>query len=150
LVAVERALTELDRVPYPFERGRALLALGSLRRQAQQKGSARAALKEALTVFEQLGARLWAGKAQGELARISGRRPAPLQLTDTEQRVAALAAQGRSNREIAAALYMGVSTVEAHLSHVYRKLGVRRVGLAAVLANPPDEVANTMDVARQT
>ena len=44
--------------------------------------------------------------------------------------MAELAAQGRTNREIAAELFMGVSTVEAHLSHVYRKLGVRRAGLA--------------------
>jgi DNA-binding CsgD family transcriptional regulator len=47
--------------------------------------------------------------------------------------VAELAAQGRTNREIAAELYMGLSTVESHLSHVYRKLGVRRAGLAARL-----------------
>jgi DNA-binding CsgD family transcriptional regulator len=73
-----------------------------------------------------------------------------VQLADTEQRVAVLAAQGRSNREIAATLNMGVSTMEAHLSHIYRKLGVRRVGLAAVLANPSDQAANTMGEARQT
>jgi DNA-binding CsgD family transcriptional regulator len=47
-------------------------------------------------------------------------------LSETQERVAALAAQGRSNRQIAAELYVSVRTVEAHLSHVYRKLGVRR------------------------
>ena len=56
-----------------------------------------------------------------------------VQLTDTERQVAALASEGRTNKEIAAALYMGVSTVEAHLSRVYRKLGVRRAELSAWL-----------------
>ena len=55
--------------------------------------------------------------------------------------MATLAAEGRSNREIAAELFMGVSTVEAHLSHVYRKLGVRRAGLASRLAIPVEGLA---------
>ena len=108
--ATTRALTALDGFTFPFERGRGLLALGSVRRQAQQKGPARAALDEATSTFETLGARLWTDKARGELRRISGRRPADLQLTQTEHQVAVLAAQGRSNREIAASLHMGVST----------------------------------------
>ena len=111
-----------------------------MRRQAQQKKAAREALEQALAIFEELGARLWADKARGELKRISGRRGASDGLTETERRVAELAAQGRSNKEIAAELYMGVSTVEMHLSRVYRKLGVRRAGLAARLATV-DETA---------
>jgi ATP/maltotriose-dependent transcriptional regulator MalT len=138
VAAAERALAELSRCAYPLERGRALLALGSARRQAQQRRPAHATLEEALTVFEHLGARLWAEKARGELRRISGRRSPAVELTETEQRVAALAAGGRSNREIAAALYMGVSTVEAHLSRVYRKLGVRRAELGTRLPTTPE------------
>ena len=125
------------------------MAPGTIRRQAQQKGPARAALEQAVAIFEDLGARLWAARARGELARISGRRPAAEQLTSTEHRVATLAAHGRSNREIAAELYMGVSTVEAHLSAVYRKLGVRRAELGTWLASR-DEAAKPVAIAPHT
>ena len=129
--AFERALAELDGQPFPLERGRTLLCLGMVRRQAQQKKASRQALEQALAIFEDLGARLWAERARAELRRISGRAPASDELTETERRVAELAARGRSNKEIAAELFMGLSTVEAHLSRVYRKLGIRsRAGLA--------------------
>jgi DNA-binding CsgD family transcriptional regulator len=137
--ALERSLVEAE--AFPLERARTLLALGTVRRQAQQRRGAREALEQALAVFEDLGARLWAEKARGELSRISGRAPASEELTETERRVAKLAARGRSNKEIAAELFMGVSTVEAHLSRVYRKLGVRRAELAARLAEPVESVA---------
>jgi DNA-binding CsgD family transcriptional regulator len=131
--AVESQLLEQPEPPWRFERARTLLCLGIVRRQAQQKRPARQALEEALAIFAELGARLWAEKARGELRRISGRRPAEVELTETERRVAELAARDRTNKEIAAELFMGVSTVEAHLSHVYRKLGVRRAELARSL-----------------
>jgi DNA-binding CsgD family transcriptional regulator len=138
--AFERALVDSER--FPLERARTLLCLGTVRRQAQQKKAARKALEEALAIFEELGAPLWAEKARAELARISGRAPASDDLTGTERRVAGLAAQGHTNKQIAAELYMGLSTVESHLSHVYRKLGVRRAGLAARLAAPQGAPAN--------
>jgi len=122
--AFERALDKLEGCS-PLERGRTLLSLGVVRRQAQQKKAARGALEQALVIFEELGAQLWAEKTRTELRRISGRRPADEELTETERRVAELAAQGRTNKEIAAELFMGISTVEAHLSRIYRKLGIR-------------------------
>jgi DNA-binding NarL/FixJ family response regulator len=135
VAAARSALDELEGYAYPFERARVLLALGSALRSSHQKAPARATLEEALTIFEGLGARLWAEKARVELLRISGRRAAaPDDLTDAERAVAELAGNGHSNKQIAASLHMAVSTVEAHLSRVYRKLDVHRAELATRLA----------------
>jgi|SoiMethySBSTD1v2_1073268.scaffolds.fasta_scaffold27606_5 DNA-binding CsgD family transcriptional regulator len=137
--AFEHSLADAGR--FPLEHARTLLGLGVVRRQAQQRKASRQALDQALTIFEELGARLWAERAREELGRISGRRASPDELTETERRVAELAARGRTNKEIAAELFMGVSTVEAHLSRVYRKLGVRRAGLGTHMAAAVDQSA---------
>ena len=84
------------------------------------------ALAEAETVFDDVGSPGWAAEARSELARVGARRPSPSgELTPTERQVAELAAEGRSNKEIARVLHVTVSTVEAHLSRAYAKLGVR-------------------------
>ena len=75
-------------------------------------------------------------RARDELRRVSGRRPADDGLTEAERRVAALAADGLRNKEIAARLVIDVRTVETHLSRAYRKLGVRsRSELASRFSN---------------
>ena len=131
--ALERALAEHDSIVCPFERARTLLAQGAIRRRDRQKRSAREALDEACGIFEGLDARLWAHQAREELERVSGRRPASGELTATESKLASLAADGLANKEIAATLHMSVHTVEAHLTRIYRKLGVRsRTGLAGL------------------
>jgi DNA-binding CsgD family transcriptional regulator len=141
LAALENALLENGRVSMPFEEARTLLALGATRRRARMKRPARDALGRALAIFEELGARLWAEKARAELARIGGRPPASGKLTETERRIAALAAEGRSNKEIATSLYVTPKTVGTQLSRIYRKVGVRsRTELARRLseeAEPP-------------
>lgn len=132
-----QALKEHERWPNPFERARTLLVLGQLARRRKAKGEAKAALDEARVVFDSLGARLWADRAQGELARLGLRPSAPLELTETERRVAELAASGLTNKEVAAALFISPKTVEANLAKVYRKLGIRsRAELGARLGAP--------------
>jgi DNA-binding CsgD family transcriptional regulator len=121
---LEEAAAQHEAVGDPFGRARTLLALGFVLRRARQKRAAREAIESALAGFEALGAAGWAAKARGELGRISGRRREE-GLTAAERRVAALVAEGRTNREVAAALYLGERTVETHLTHVYAKLGIR-------------------------
>jgi DNA-binding CsgD family transcriptional regulator len=127
------AVSQHEAVGDPFGRARALLALGVVRRRVRQKRAAREAIEEAVAIFEECGAEGWAEKARSELGRIGGRRREE-GLTPAEQRVAALVAEGRTNREVAAALLLGEGTVETHLSHIYAKLGVRsRTELARTL-----------------
>ncbi|HEY1597473.1 MAG TPA: AAA family ATPase [Thermoleophilaceae bacterium] len=122
----------------PLEHGRTLLLLGQAQRRAQRRADARTTLGEALALFDHLGAPLWAERARRELGRIGGRPAARNELTSAEQRVAELVAEGMSNREAAAALFVTVKTVEAALSRVYRKLGIRsRAELARMFAGRP-------------
>ena len=124
LAPLQHALVEHERVSMPFETARTLLVLGATRRRARMKRPAREALERALEIFEQLGARLWAERARAELARVGGRPAATGELTPTERRIAALVAEGRSNKEIAAALFITPKTVGTQLSRIYRKVGV--------------------------
>ena len=78
-----------------------------------------------MATFDRIGARLWAEKARAELGRIGGRAGSPRGLTQAEQRVAALVAEGKTNKEVAADLVVSVRTVEANLSRIYDKLGIR-------------------------
>ena len=130
----EQALAWEDRSRIPFDRARTLLLLGASRRRAKQKAAAREALGQARTLFDGLGAAIWAEKASAELARIGGRTASPDELTPAEQRVAELVAAGRTNKEVASALFLTDRTVEGHLTNVYRKLGIRsRAELARTL-----------------
>lgn len=109
-----------------FESARCLLFAGRIQRRSKMRGAARQALEEAESRFRGLGCGGWADLARAELARVSGRRAQDGgELTASERQAAALAAQGMSNKEIAASLYVSVNTVEVHLSRAYAKLGVR-------------------------
>jgi DNA-binding CsgD family transcriptional regulator len=121
----DEALAQHARTSDPFQHARTLLALGTTQRRVKRRGAARATLEQALADFERLGAPLWAEQAHAELARIGGRAPSRGALTPSEQRVAALVAEGRTNREVAAVLFITERTVEAALTRVYGKLGVR-------------------------
>jgi DNA-binding CsgD family transcriptional regulator len=121
---LQQAVGQHEEVGDPFGRARALLALGIVRRRARQKRGAREAIEAALAGFEELGAATWVETAQSELGRIGGRTRQE-GLTAAERRVAALVAEGRTNREVAAALFLTERTVASHLTHVYAKLGIR-------------------------
>lgn len=128
----DRALAAHERLQMPFERGRTLLLAGRAYRRFKRHDRAVEALQGAMRVFEDLGAPLWADKARQELARTG--RSAVGSLTETERLCARLAADGLSNLEIAARAFVSVKTVEANLSRVYRKLGLRsRASLASAI-----------------
>ena len=125
LEAAEDALSAHERVDWPLERARTLLVTGGILRRVGRRRDAAATLGEARSAFAALRNPLWLARAEAEEWRLGGRRPASDALTPTEERVAELAAQGLRNAEIAAQLYVTPKTVEATLSRVYRKLGVR-------------------------
>jgi DNA-binding CsgD family transcriptional regulator len=137
-VSLQRATEEHTRLAQPFERARTLLVAGTVERRARQKRAARDALDEARQVFDTLGAQRWVNRATSELARIGGRPPRSLELSASERRVAELAAEGHTNREIASVMFLSNKTVESHLTHIYRKTGVesRRHLIGWLRGNP--------------
>jgi DNA-binding CsgD family transcriptional regulator len=134
--ALEEALDHHGRYTLPFERARTLLAYGHVLRREAQRRAARDVLGEALAAFERLGARHFVAATQAELQHVGGRPPVgEHELTGAEERTARLVAEGLSNKEVAARLYVTVSTVEATLTRVYTKLGLSsRSQLAHALA----------------
>ncbi len=134
-----RAAELLQALPYRLEEGRAWLELGALRARLDDPRRARADLLRARGIFAKAEARPWLARTQTELRRLDADGPVhraagddPLGvLTDVERKVAALVAEGATNREIAARLFLSTKTVEAALTRTFRKLGVRsRVDVA--------------------
>jgi DNA-binding CsgD family transcriptional regulator len=122
--SLQNAMCEHDRLPRPFERGRTLLSLGAVQRRLRRQRAARESLEEARSVFDSLEAARWGDRARAELSRIGGRASKPRALTATEEQIAKLVADGATNNEVAAALFISVKTVEANLTRIYRKTGV--------------------------
>ncbi|WP_433379250.1 helix-turn-helix transcriptional regulator [Actinoplanes sp. CA-142083] len=126
------AADELHRlVGDPFERARSAQCHAEALRRHRRPAKARATLREALAVFRRLGADPYARRAAAELAAAGERPPGPARdpspvgrLTPQELQVATAVARGLSNPEVAAAIFLSRKTVEAHLSSVYRKLGL--------------------------
>jgi DNA-binding NarL/FixJ family response regulator len=124
----------------PFDRARTELLYGESLRRQRRRVEARAHLRAALEAFESIGAAPWAERARSEL-RASGetaRRRDPstvAQLTPQERQVAGFVADGLSNKEVAAQLFLSPRTIDAHLRNVFAKLGVTsRTQLASLLA----------------
>jgi DNA-binding CsgD family transcriptional regulator len=143
----EHFLTALDHhdcAPLRFERARTLLAFGSRLHRTKRRSEARERLREALETFNSIGAEPWSVRARAELRSAGGGPKVPVEgaeLSPSERRVAAAAADGLSTREVASKLFLSPKTVEFHLSRIYRKLGIRsRAGIAKALAAREDTV----------
>jgi ATP/maltotriose-dependent transcriptional regulator MalT len=139
--ALEEAVAVLDGTPARLELARALAALGSGLRRGRRPAEAREPLQRALDLAEVVGAAGLVEHIRSELYA-AGARPrgpalhGPSALTASERRVALMAAEGRSNRDIAQTLFVTPKTVEVHLSATYRKLQIRsRRELAGALAS---------------
>lgn len=126
--------------PDSFEAACTRLAYGARLRRARQRVRAREQLRQALEGFERLGAGPWFDLARNELSatgETAQRRSANTEddLTHQELHIAQLLSAGKTTREAAAALFLSPKTIEYHLRHVYRKLGVgSRAELAQALA----------------
>jgi DNA-binding CsgD family transcriptional regulator len=124
------ALAWHARTPTPFESARTELTYGQRLRRSGLRIKARERLHSALAAFEAMRAHPWVERARAEL-RASGERLRPReetveeQLTGQELQVALVVADGATNREAAARLFLSPKTIEFHLSHIFRKLGVR-------------------------
>jgi DNA-binding CsgD family transcriptional regulator len=135
----DAALEHLKAVQAPFEIARTQLCRAERLRRAGHRSDARPALRNAIEMFDRLGAQVWAARARTEL-RATGAKPKRRhdyrdrdELTAHEFQVAVVVAGGASNREAAAALFLSTKTIEFHLARVYRKLRVRgRTELAAL------------------
>lgn len=136
LAEVTAALGHCAALSMPFENARTDLVSGQIHRRRREKRAAAEALRMAVHRFEALGAAVWAERTKAELGRVGLRPSAPLELTETERQVAELAATGRTNRDVAGALFLSPKTVEANLSRAYQKLGIRsRAELGAVMGS---------------
>jgi DNA-binding NarL/FixJ family response regulator len=125
VAAIDHARRAIAGFASPFDAARTELLLGDAHRRAGERRLAAEAIGRAAACFGKLGAHMWQRRAETELRRASPRARDRHELTAAEERVAALVAAGRANKEVAAELFTTVATVEAHLTRIYRKLGVR-------------------------
>jgi DNA-binding CsgD family transcriptional regulator len=146
IALLEESVAVLRGSPAQLERGHSLCEFGAALRRTGHRAAAREPLSEALDLAARCGARALAARARQEL-KASGARPRSEwrtgveALTPSELRVARLAAEGRTNREIAQALYVTLKTVEGHLARVFDKLRIAGRGeLAQGLAGEKTRV----------
>jgi DNA-binding CsgD family transcriptional regulator len=143
--ALHDSTRTLANSPARLEQARSWIELGAAIRRSGRPTDAREPLLTGLDLAERCGAEPAAERAREEL-RAAGMRPRRSALrgvealTPSELRVARLAAEGLTNREIAQALFVTLSTVEVHLTHAYQKLSISaRKDLPAALEDGPRE-----------
>jgi DNA-binding CsgD family transcriptional regulator len=146
---LREAVEVLGSSPARLEHARALIDLGAALRRANSRSEARKHLREGVDLAHQCGATAFVNRGNEELAA-TGAHPRKVMLsgleslTASERRVAQMAAEDVSNKEIAQALFVTVKTVEVHLSRVYRKLDIQsRRELAGALSAPAASTAAT-------
>jgi DNA-binding CsgD family transcriptional regulator len=126
---LEESVSVLEPSPATLQRGRSLVELGAALRRRGNRRDAREPLRRGLDLAVRCGAAPLVERARQELLA-SGARPrrdaiaGRDALTPSEARIARLAAEGMTNREIAGSLFLSPKTVEMHLGRVYRKLGI--------------------------
>ena len=128
------SLAEYAGHPYPMELARAWHALGGLERRAHRRAAARTALTEAIDRYAAVEAAPWLAAARAELSRLDG--AGTTGLTASEQRIVDLLLAGATNREIAAATFLSVKAVEANLTRLYRRHGVRNRAQLITMLGP--------------
>ena len=131
-VTLAEALADAGDHPYPMEVAKAWHTLATLERRAHRRGAARAALVEAIDGYSAVGATPWLAAARAELARLDGGQGPGL--SETERKIVDLLLSGATNREIARATHLSVKAIEAKLTRLYRRHGVRnRAALTRIL-----------------
>ncbi len=135
----EAALGYHERAPTPFQTARTLLAYGSRLHRARRRVEARKRLRSALEIFEGLSAEPWIERTDSELTASGGVKREPManpdELTAQEIRVARAVADGATNKQVAANMFLSPKTIDFHLGRVYRKLGIHsRTELAGLVA----------------
>ena len=142
IATLRESLDVLETSSARLERARTLVELGAALRRSNERAEARELLRQGLEIAHRTGAQPLVEHAQTELAA-TGARPRRLvlsgteSLTPSERRVAEMAAENMTNKDIAQALFVTPKTVEVHLSNVYRKLGIgSRAQLGEALGAP--------------
>ena len=148
-----QAIDRLERAGDTAQLARTRLLYGEWLRRQRRRRDAREQLRAARDLFEAAGFHAFAQRANGELLATGERASKRTgvsdgQLTPQEMQVAHLVAEGSSNREVAAQLFISPNTVEYHLQKVFRKVGVSsRTQLARVLLDPAHRVPRTTPAA---
>jgi DNA-binding CsgD family transcriptional regulator len=138
---LEEAVSIAETSANLFEQARARMSFGEALRRGRRRGEAQRQLQQARSDFELLGAQSWVKRADTELVALGvsatrARKPIHVRLTPQELRVALQVAEGLTNQEAAARLFLSHKTIEVHLGHIYDKLGVHsRAGLARLVAS---------------
>lgn len=138
--ALDEAFALHDQLAWPFERARTAMCFGEVLRRNRRRTRAREQLRTALDIFERLGAEPWARRTRAELEATGGhagahRVSSSIHLTPQELQVALAVADGATNAEVAASLFLSAKTIEYHLSKIYRKAGLSsRDQLAGLIA----------------